>query len=284
LEKKAKGYYMRGVLALDIDGTLTNEAHSMPRAVAQELIRYANEGWVLFFVTGRTFKWAWPLFKDLGVPYFLALQNGALLLKMPERQILAKNYLPMSILEKVGEYSPDCAIFSGFENEDIVYYRRDRFDKEELDYLDFRKNLLLESWVDVQDFSRLPFSSFASLKWIGREGKLEKIVQDAEKRGLHLPLNRDPVQEGYFVAQGTHADATKGLVLKGWLQTMPNFSGPVIAAGDDANDLSMLLEADVKVVMEGSPDALIRAATVIAPPAAALGIIQGLKWAIERYG
>lgn len=275
---------MRGVLALDIDGTLTNEAHSMPPRVAQELIRYANEGWTLFFITGRTFKWAQPLFKDLGVPYYLALQNGALLIKMPERQILARNYLNLSILDKVGEYSPDCAIFSGFENDDVVYYRRDRFNKEELDYLDYRKNLLKESWIDTADFSRLPFSSFASLKWIGKQEKLDKIIRDAEEHGLHLPLNRDPVQEGFFVAQGTHVNATKGQVLKDWLQTATNLKGPVIAAGDDANDLPMLLEADVKVVMEGAPEELLRLATVIAPPVLKEGIIQGLKWAIEKYG
>lgn len=275
---------MRGVLALDIDGTLTTEAHSIPHSVIKELIRYANEGWILFFVTGRTFKWSWPLFKDLNIPYYLAIQNGALLLKMPERQILAKNYLTLEILEKVGEYSPDCALFAGFEQEDVVYYRRDRFNKEDLDYLDFRKNLIKETWIDVPDYSGLPFTSFASLKWIGKRASLEKIIQDAEeKHGLHLPLNRDPVKEGYFVAQGTHVKATKGVVLKEWLKTK-NFKGPVIAAGDDGNDLPMLLEADVKIVMEGAEEELLKLASYIAPPASKEGIIQGLKWAVEKYG
>lgn len=275
---------MRGVLALDIDGTLTDEAHSMPKRVAGELIRYANEGWILFFVTGRTFKWAWPLFKDLGIPCYLALQNGAILLKMPERQILAKNYLSLDILEKVQDFTPSCTIFSGFEQDDVVYYRQDRFNQEELAYLNYRKDLLKESWIDVHDFSRLPFSSFASLKWIGREGAMQKIVQDAEEHGLHLPLNRDPVKKGYFVAQGTHEKATKGEILKEWLKTKPNFDGPVIAAGDDANDLPLLLEADVKIVMDGANEELLKVASFVAPPVQKEGIIQGLKWATEHYG
>ena len=85
---------------------------------------------------------------------------------MPEQQILAKNYLSLEILEKVGDYSPDCALFTGFEQDDVVYYRRNRFSKEDLDYLDFRKNLLKETWIDVPNFDALPFTSFASLKWI----------------------------------------------------------------------------------------------------------------------
>lgn len=276
---------MKGVLALDIDGTLTNEAHSIPFSVAKELIGYVNEGWILFVVTGRSFKWASPLFKDFGVPFYLALQNGALLLKMPECQILAKNYLSLEILEKVGEYSPECAIFSGFEGDDIVYYRRERFNKEDLDYLDFRKNLLSETWIDIPDYLHLPFTSFASLKWIGRQSSLEKLVHNAKKKlELHLPLNKDPINKNFFVAQGTHEKATKGEILKKWLKTKPNFNGPVIAAGDDSNDLSMLLEADVKIVMEGASFELLNFANFIAPPVEKEGIIQGLKWAVEKYG
>lgn len=276
---------MRGVLALDIDGTLTNQAHELPTNVMRELIRLANEGWTLFFVTGRTFKWAFPLFKDFGVPYYLALQNGALLLKMPERQIIAKHYLNAEILEKVSGYSPDYAIFSGFELDDKVYYRKDRFSKEELEYLDYRKHLLRELWIDMTDFSGLPFSSFASLKWIGGQAKLEKIIRDVEEKCyLHVPLNRDPVRPGYFVAQGTHPHATKGQVLKDWRELSSKFSGPIIAAGDDSNDLPMLLEADVKIVMEGSEEELLQVATFVAPPVHREGIIQGLKWAIEKYG
>lgn len=272
---------MRGVLALDIDGTLTTEAHTLPRSVAAQLIQYAIDGWTLFFVTGRTYQWAWPLFQDLNIPCYIALQNGALLLKMPECQILAKNYLPLEILKKVGDYSPDCALFSGFEHHDVVYYRRNRFSKEELDYLDFRKNLLKENWVDVPDFDGLAFTSFASLKWIGKQEQLEKILQD--KQGIHLPLNRDPVNPEYFVAQGTSKKATKGEVLKEWLKTK-HVNGPVIAAGDDSNDLPMLQVADVKIVMEGAPEPLLKLASFIAPPASSEGIIPGLKWAVEKYG
>ena len=99
---------------------------------------------------------------------------------------------------------------------------------------------------------------------------------------LHAPLNRDPFNPDYYVIQATHPKATKGEVLKDFIQ-INQIRGPLIAAeGDDNNDLSMLKIADIKVVMANAPEELLKLADVIAPPANHDGIVQGLRQAIER--
>src|SRR4029078_11856593 len=90
----------------------------------------------------------------------------------------------------------------------------------------------------------------------------------------------DPYNPQFFVIQATHSEATKGEVLKEFIHLNQGL-GPVIAAGDDHNDRSMLEIADVKVVMENAPVHLLHLADITAPSAEHHGIIQGLKEAID---
>ena len=76
---------MKGIIALDIDGTITADAEHLPKNVHHYLTSLAQEGWSLFFLTGRTFQWAFRTLRELPFPYAFALQNGAIILEMPAR-------------------------------------------------------------------------------------------------------------------------------------------------------------------------------------------------------
>ena len=52
---------------------------------------------------------------------------------------------------------------------------------------------------------------------------------------------------------------------------------PLITGGDDNNDIPLLKAGDVRIAMDGAPDALQNIAHIIAPPADRMGIIQGMK-------
>ncbi len=60
--------------------------------------------------------------------------------------------------------------------------------------------------------------------------------------GLHVPVIADPVIKGSFVAQGTLTN--KGDVID--VVRKIKGAGALIAAGDDRNDLEMLMKADIK--------------------------------------
>ena len=45
---------MKGIIALDIDGTITVEHHSIEPEVVRYLSGLAAEGWKMIFITGRT--------------------------------------------------------------------------------------------------------------------------------------------------------------------------------------------------------------------------------------
>ena len=57
---------------------------------------------------------------------------------------------------------------------------------------------------------------------------------------------------------------------------------PIISAGDDNNDESLLQIADIKIAMPTSPKCLLDQATIIAPPVEEKGIIDALKIAVQK--
>lgn len=276
----------KGVIALDIDGTITSEMHALHQDVIQYLSNLSREGWTFIFLTGRPFQWGFEVLKHFTFPYFFAVQNGATTLEMPGRHVIDHCYLKRDILPRMETIChalhTDFVIYAGFEYNDFCYYRPKYFKPELLAYIQRRAAILQEKWVAVDSFDHLDAKTFASLKCFA-QGESAFILsrQIEEQLHLHAPPNRDPFNEAYFVVQATHPEANKGESLHRFIQLTehPRF---IIAAGDDLNDVTMLKQADIKIVMADAPEALKVMADIVAPVAEEQGIIQGLKEAMKR--
>jgi hydroxymethylpyrimidine pyrophosphatase-like HAD family hydrolase len=275
----------KGIIALDIDGTITSEAHFIHPDVVAYLASLHEDGWKLMFITGRPFQWGFQVLKFLSFPYLFAVQNGALVLEMPSQKIIDKRCLTtdtLPLFEKICfEEKTDFVVYSGFDHQDWCYYRPTHLSKDLLAYLQKRVATLGEKWQSVPSFKSLPISTFTSLKCFAKEDQAQHLSQRIEKElKLHAPPNRDPFNPTYFVIQATHPEATKGFAL---VHVRRSFAQPgiTIAAGDDYNDITMLKEATIRVVMATAPSDLQNLAEVIAPPASKNGIIQGLTQAIK---
>ncbi|MFQ5729725.1 MAG: HAD family hydrolase [Waddliaceae bacterium] len=277
---------MKGLLALDIDGTLTSDTHSIPIEVVNYLESLTSEGWRVFVITGRSFGFALPLLQDFAFPYYLAVHNGATILEMPNREILKKEYLNpqiFSAVESVCAAEPtDFVIYTGMENQDICYYRPTRFDTELLGYVEKRAAAFQENWKAVGTFKEVVITDFPTVKCFGKIESMRRVAQGFEKKlGLHAPVIRDPFGEDVFLTLATKCEVSKGGAVQ-ILKKLAGCSGPVIAAGDDYNDLSMLEEADFKIVMETAPQELKKYANLVAPSAEGCGIISALEQAIKN--
>lgn len=278
---------IKGLIALDIDGTITVEHHTLPAAVVQYMSTLVKSGWGLVFITGRTFGWGYEVLKSLPFQYYFAVQNGAIILEMPSRRVVARRYLDRSVIPKMNEVCrdepSDFVVYAGFEHDDICYFRPKRFSSELSSYLERRVNTLKEKWCPVETFEEMPIDAFASVKCFGSHSSALRLVEKIEQQvGLHVPLIRDPFDESYFVAQATHPEISKGRALQD-LMGITGHLGAVIAAGDDRNDRSMLDVAHIKVVMETAPEEILQLADIVAPTAAEEGIIKGLEDALKLY-
>ncbi len=274
----------RGIIALDIDGTLTDETHRIEPVIVEYLTKLHQDGWLLIFITGRPYAWGYRSLHVLNFPYYLSVQNGAILLEMPKVKIIKRKYLDGKIIkpmEHVCEGEPtDFVIYCGMEENDRCYYRPEKFAPDLRHYVEARCKYLEEDWVAVPSFEPFFSSSFASVKCFGLLPSIERIASRMEGEiGLHAPPIRDPFKENYYVAQATHAQVNKGLALRDFAALFPE-AETIIAAGDDNNDLSMLEHAHIKIVMANAPKPLLAIADVIAPPASQQGILTGLKHAV----
>lgn len=274
---------MNGLIALDIDGTITVPGEKIPIEVINYLKRLSDENWGILFITGRSFHGT-ELLNVFSFPYHLAVQNGAIILEMPSKRVISRKYLDKSIISAmhaICEGEPtDFVIYGGCENLDISYYRPQNFSDELREYVTGRAKAFKETWRAVQSFEEVDIDEFPSIKCFGLHKPAIKVANQIEAQlGLHVPVIRDPYNEEYYVAQATHKDVSKGQALMDMMRIL-NYTGATIAAGDDYNDCTMLEAADIKVVMATAPGDMLLKADIIAPPASKKGIIAGLQAAI----
>lgn len=276
---------MKGIIALDIDGTITSNHQDLDPEVSKFLKYLCVEGWILVFITGRTFLWGYEVLKHLDFIYYLAVHNGVTICEMPSGNIIFRKLLNSKCLSLIDEVffhkKTDYIIYAESSYGPVCYYRPEYQTPELLKYFSERSAHFKENWVALQSYEDLPIKDFSALKFFASEKEAKMISSELDRLNLHAPMIRDPFDSDYYVIQATHREVSKGHALKQLKQILGAQQKISIAAGDDNNDASMLDVADIKVVMATAPENLLQGAHIIAPPADKKGIIVGLKKAIE---
>jgi hydroxymethylpyrimidine pyrophosphatase-like HAD family hydrolase len=275
-----------GWIALDIDGTITDESHHAPPQVVHFLHLLEEKGWELIFLTGRTYSFGYRVVKEFDFPFYLAVQNGADILYMPHKELIARHYLDnavIPVLEKAyqGE-NQDFIVYAGYERGDLCYYRPERFSPALIEHLHKIMALSPEPWKSVRSFDFENGVSFPLAKCLGTKEAMQRINALLQVfPGVSATMIRDPLGEGIYLNLVTAEQATKGAALQIIKQVIGD-GGPVIAAGDDLNDISMLQNADVKIVMASAPPEMHSMATILAGYGQHHGIIEALTKAIKH--
>lgn len=275
-----------GIFASDIDNTLTDKNHLIPKEVEDYLASLHRKGWEIFFLTGRTYAFAEKSIGHFDIPYSLAVQNGAEVFEMPGKKVIFKHYLGREVIKTMIEVcqgmKDEFIIYSGSESGDFCYYRPGRFSKSMLAYLDRLKTLTKMDWVSFDHLVDLAQESFPLIKCIGDKDELERLRWCVlEKHRLNSFLIRDSLDPSLWILMFTHEMASKGKALdalckqKGWEGL------PIIAAGDDENDVCLLKRADVGIAMRGECQKLVDVASIIGKPSYEMGIIESLEKAIK---
>lgn len=276
----------KGIIALDIDGTITVSKHALEPEVSRYLNQLISEGWRIIFITGRTYSFAKPILVDIEGDFFVAVQNGAALYEMPQERCVKKNEISTELLGRLEPLFQSegrgLLVESGKENGDVCYYKWSDFSSEELKYINFRIEISPEEWVAVDSFEALPIQTFAVGKFFAPEALALSLAEKILKMfPLSVIVIRDPFRPGFHLAHVSGAHTSKGTILQDFI-SMHAEGLPIIAAGDDYNDVEMLEKGTVKIVMANGPAKLQLLADIVAPPVQNQGIIQGLKEAIWK--
>jgi Cof subfamily protein (haloacid dehalogenase superfamily) len=271
----------KAIFASDIDKTLTDERHIIPDEVVNYLGELYKEGWEIVLLTGRTFSFAMMSLDKIDFPFYLAVQNGAEVLKMPEKKIVFQTFVSKEVAYKIDaicdDYSEDFLIYSGFEDGDFCYYRTSKFSPFFLDYIEKLKKLSASDWVKIKNLHEISKNSFPLIKCLGDFLSLQKIqakISDIEL--LTSYLISDTVDSNLSILLVTHKDANKGIAFKKIVEKC-GWNCPIIAAGDDNNDIPLLQVADIGIAMSSGSRDLQLHADIIANPSTELGIIPAIQ-------
>jgi len=276
---------VKGLFASDIDNTLTDSSYHIPPKVQRYLNSLYTKGWELMFLTGRSFAFAQKTLAPFKMPFYLALQNGAEVIHIPEKTTVYQNFLSKEMLfplEKIfKEHDQDFFVYSGFRKGDFAYYRPKRFSKEKLHYFKSLQALSNSPWIEVETWDQIQ-DTFPFIKTIGDKKSLLAIRDKLSTlKNISVVLMDDVIEPTYKILVISHEEATKGKILKKLYQKH-HLNCPIIAAGDGNNDICLLENADIAIAMEDAPIHLKKMADIIAKPAKDCGIINALEIALKQ--
>ncbi|WP_194844323.1 HAD-IIB family hydrolase [Candidatus Clavichlamydia salmonicola] len=287
----------KGLIVLDLDGTVTNKPYGVPAEVSDQLEAYVNDGWLVTIATGRCFGFARFLAKGFPNPLFVGLQNGAAVIRFPDQEILIRNYITSAdvklIAHLANKHKVGFAIEAGVERNDAYYYVHASpvdeveaamfYDRSIHYFKSESKEFLVHYLINFDDY---PFLDCAMITFSLPLEKAKPLYDEIEKMNkFNVSLIVDAWRKGHYLLHINNKKAGKGSVidlLKGH-EFVAKHNHFVIVGGDDTNDIPMLKKGDFKIVMNTAPLHMLELADFIAPAAAEMGIILGLQKGADAY-
>ncbi len=254
-------------LALDLDGTLLDEASQLRPAVIAEVRRLVRAGVTVCLATGRMTPAAEPFWRQLALTTPLAAYNGARIV-IPGQAPLFARELPANLAQAVLELGDR----HGWH---FNIYARDQLFVRQRNGLSDWYTEMFKVGVELLPDETWPLTEATKLLVIApQETDLEPI-----KAGL-ARLCGDRAQlttSSRRFVEVLPAGVNKGTALT-WLAEWSGVPvGQWVAAGDGLNDLEVLQTAGLGVtVTDGEPE-LRKIARLILPPLAKTGMAELAK-------
>lgn len=267
------------LIALDIDGTITQDKLSVPQEVCAYLKELTEQGCKICVLTGRTYTFASKALSSFDFDYYFSAQNGSVLFEMPRQKELHRSYMDNAVIDIIDQayqgYHLDYLVYAGYEEGDFCYYRKGKFSNEIHAYLKDLQTRQEVAWKEVDNFFAI--NSFPLIKGFGSYQAMKEIKEKLDQTGLfEIALNRDFFDDRFYLIQITNHFTSKGSSLEYLIKKL-GVKVPVIAAGDDDNDISMFKVADVSIAIETAPAHVKEQANWIAESPKTFGIIKTLK-------
>lgn len=283
---------IRGLIALDIDGTLTDDPKHIPEKTEKYLASLVEKGWQVMFLTGRSFTFGAPPLKNFAFPFYFGTQNGAALFYMPEKKVLQEHFLSrekvIALEEIFLRHEISFLVYSGEKLGDFIYFRPSQFSVEEREYILFFERFARAPFRQIETFEELDQPAFPMIKAFGSFELMQEIYSALEgDPDIAATLVQDPFSSsGGFYLLINARDATKGGVLEDLIRIdveKEKRRPYVIAAGDGGNDISMFKVADFAIAMGTAREDVKSHADMVTGSAEDQAIIEALKKVIADH-
>jgi Cof subfamily protein (haloacid dehalogenase superfamily) len=272
------------LLALDIDGTLTDHNFQVPARNIVALRAAHEAGIEIMLATGRRHDYALPIAQELGFPIWLISSNGALI-RSSSGETFFTDRLPARTAAELIQYMDE------FRGHAVLTFDRpanvagnDSLVLESADEL----NKTVSRWLEVNR----PYIKFVSpLEDALTEDPLQAMYcgRGALMEGLQQRLSQAEFLEKITVlkTQYDHRDlcildilnreCSKGHALRRWAEQRGILREQVMAIGDNHNDLEMLEFAGVAVVMGNASHELKQSGWIVTGSNEESGVAQAVE-------
>ena len=247
------------LIALDIDGTLTNSKKTISEKTREQLIKYQKNGGTIVLASGRPTQGILPYATALRLREFggyILSCNGGSIIECSTGRVIYQNRLPFEYIPQIYDIIKDYPV-------GINTYRGDKIlagnminKYTELEARINRMELCFtNSFVEDVDFEICKCLLHGEPEVIN---ELEKILTD--KFGGELGIFKS---EPFFL-EIVPKDIDKAQSLSRLLKTLGMHKDQCIAFGDGFNDISMLKYAGLGVAMSNASDTVKNSADYVA--------------------
>lgn len=249
----------RGILALDIDGTLLGPGGVLATRTRRAVHAAGEAGWLVTLATGRRWGATKPVADALGLEAPLICFNGALIRDSVTGAILHYNPLPTEavapLVRALAERGLQPVLY-----EDIPSGERLLTGPAEHDSVQIGR--WLQSINDEYGpvISRHPYEELARVPGATRiliydeVARVRWVTSLADDLGLAARVLFYPVEnQAALMAELLHPDGTKAVAIAALAAHYGLTMAETIAVGDGHNDVEMLAEAGVGVAMGQAP-------------------------------
>jgi Cof subfamily protein (haloacid dehalogenase superfamily) len=244
------------LLALDIDGTLTDANFQVPARNITALRAAHEAGIEIILATGRRHDYALPIAQELGFPLWLISSNGALIRSSAGETFFTDRLSARTaaeLIQYMGEFRGHAVLTFDRAanvpgNDSLVLESADELNKT------------VSRWLEVNR----PYIKFVSpledalvedplqAMYCGRVAAMERLQQRLSHAGF---LDKITVLKTQYdhrdlcILDILNRDCSKGHALRRWAQQRGIPREQIMAIGDNHNDVEMLEFAGVAVVM-----------------------------------
>ena len=251
----------KGIIALDLDGTLLNSKKELSKGNLAVLKKAADAGWEIVPTTGRFYGGMPDFIRGLPFVHYAITINGAYVEDLLEGNEIYTAEMPYKQAIDIMKYLDKLPVIYD------CYMDNDAFMTEALKA---KVDEIIENPRIRKMFYDLRTPVPELKEFLENRGqdvqKIQFFTKDADLR-LHLLEELPKVFENIAVSSSSpqnieinQAKATKGLALVALAEYLGLDRSKTIAMGDGLNDISMLEEAGIGIAMANGCDEALNAA------------------------
>ena len=246
------------LIALDLDGTLTNEEKIITPRTFDALMTAQRQGVRLCLASGRPPYGMMPLARELHMEMYggvVMAYNGGHVMDCATRKVITETILDESLLSRLLH-------FESLSGMTLMTYHEDKIYTSHADdtyvHISSRNNKM--DVVGVEDFLRDVPKPVNKCLMVGNPANVpywEHVMQEAFRGEMNI-MRSTP----YFIELlPLHID--KGPALESIARSIGIVPDDIMAFGDSYNDISMIRTAGIGVAMENAEDAVKDAADYV---------------------